>query len=75
MGVGPDRDASTVDPGAFFDDFALENRPVEPDFAYGTSLEDIRLENLGWRRAVDSGFDLSRKTTSDESSASAPGRP
>jgi len=38
---------------AFFRDLAIENRPVQPDVAYGTTLEDLTGSNRGWLAQVD----------------------
>jgi C-terminal processing protease CtpA/Prc len=37
----------------FFQGLAFENRPVQPDIAYSTHLEDIAAHNRGWARLVD----------------------
>jgi hypothetical protein len=38
---------------AFFATLAFENRPVEPDLPYATTVEDLREGNRGWLERVD----------------------
>jgi hypothetical protein len=38
---------------AFFASLAFENRPVEPDVAYATTVDDLREANRGWLERVD----------------------
>jgi C-terminal processing protease CtpA/Prc len=36
----------------FFDEYAFENRPVQPDEPYETTREDVVARNAGWLRAA-----------------------
>lgn len=46
--VGPRR--ATVE--KFFEEYAFENRPVQPDEPYATTREDVVARNAGWLRAA-----------------------
>jgi hypothetical protein len=40
----------------FFDAYAIENRPVEPDVRYETQLEDVTQRGRGWREQIDAAL-------------------
>jgi C-terminal processing protease CtpA/Prc len=53
----------------FFDQLAFENRPIEPDVAYATTLEDILQRNRGWLRAAREALQRAERPPAPERSA------
>lgn len=53
----------------FFEQFAFENRPVEPDVAYATTLDDLLHGNRGWWQAARAALERAERPPAPEKSA------
>jgi hypothetical protein len=52
----------------FFERYAFENRPVEPDQAYATTLDDLLHQNRGWLQAARAALQRAERPATTEKS-------